>query len=99
MWLNEHVYNHTCDYIDFQQIVCGNIANQIHGFTTDYGKFILIANKTEREIRDHRYTQQKRLERERAMNKYTGKSREKKYHNKFHKKCEFIAIPRNYKSI
>lgn len=42
MWLNEHVYNHACDYIDFQQIVYGNIANQIHGFTTDYGKFVLI---------------------------------------------------------
>ena len=27
----------------YQQIVCGNIANQIHGFTIDYGKFILIA--------------------------------------------------------
>ena len=28
--------------VDYQQIVNGNIANQIHGFTIDYGKFILI---------------------------------------------------------
>ena len=28
--------------VDYQQIGNGNIANQIHGFTTDYGKFILI---------------------------------------------------------
>ena len=39
----DHVYNHACKYItvDYQQIVYGNIANQIHGFTIDYGKFIL----------------------------------------------------------
>ena len=32
-----------CNYItvDYQQIGYGNIANQIHGFTTDYGKFML----------------------------------------------------------
>ena len=29
--------------VDYQQIENGNIANQIHGFTIDYGKFILIA--------------------------------------------------------
>ena len=28
--------------VDYQQIANGNIANQIHGFTIDYGKFILI---------------------------------------------------------
>ena len=27
--------------MDYQQIANGNIANQIHGFTKDYGKFIL----------------------------------------------------------
>ena len=27
----------------YQQIENGNIANQIHGFTIDYGKFILIS--------------------------------------------------------
>ena len=38
------MYNHAFTYItvDYQQIVYGNIANQIHGFTIDYGKFILI---------------------------------------------------------
>ena len=30
----------TCFF--YQQIGNGNIANQIHGFTIDYGKFILI---------------------------------------------------------
>ena len=33
---------HRCVTVDYQQIVDGNIANQIHGFTIDYGKFILI---------------------------------------------------------
>ena len=28
--------------VDYQQIANGKIANQIHGFTIDYGKFILI---------------------------------------------------------
>ena len=28
----------------YQQIENGNIANQIHGLTIDYGKFILIQN-------------------------------------------------------
>ena len=28
--------------VDYQQMANGNIANQIHGFTIDYGKFILI---------------------------------------------------------
>ena len=32
-----------CVTVDYQQIVDSNIANQIHGFTIDYGKFILIA--------------------------------------------------------
>ena len=29
--------------VDYQQIENGNKANQIHGFTIDYGKFILIS--------------------------------------------------------
>ena len=34
------MYNHAYNYItiDYQQIVYGNIANQIHGFTIDCGK-------------------------------------------------------------
>ena len=42
-----HTYNHAYNYItvDYQQIVYSNIANQILGFTTDYGKFVLINNK------------------------------------------------------
>ena len=41
-----HVYNHACNYvtIDYQQIVYGNIANQIHGMTVNYRKFILKSN-------------------------------------------------------
>ena len=34
---------HWCVTVDYQQIVNSNIANQIHGFKIDYGKFILIA--------------------------------------------------------
>ena len=44
----DHVYNHACNYITvgYQQIVyASNIANQIHGFTIDYGKFILIRRR------------------------------------------------------
>ena len=33
---------HGCVTVDYQQIENGNIANQIQGFTIDYGKFILI---------------------------------------------------------
>ena len=33
---------HWCVTVDYQQIVDSNIANQIHEFTIDYGKFILI---------------------------------------------------------
>ena len=51
---------------------------------------MLTADKTKGEIRDHRYRQQKRLEHERAMNKYTGKLQEKKHHNKFHNKCNLF---------
>ena len=29
-----------CVTVDYQQIANGNIANQIHGFTIDYGKFM-----------------------------------------------------------
>ena len=32
-----------CVTVDYQQIANDNIANQIQGFTIDYGKFILIA--------------------------------------------------------
>ena len=35
---------HWCVAVDYQQIANGKIANQIHGFTIDYGKFILISN-------------------------------------------------------
>ena len=31
-----------CVTVDYQQIANDNIANQIYGFTIDYGKFILI---------------------------------------------------------
>ena len=30
------------EFIIEQQIVCGNVANQIQGFTIDYGKFMVI---------------------------------------------------------
>ena len=33
---------HWCVTVDYQQIANDNIANQIHGFTIVYGKFILI---------------------------------------------------------
>ena len=32
---------HSCATVDYQQTGNGNIANQIHGFTIDYGKFML----------------------------------------------------------
>ena len=35
---------HWCVTVDYQQIANDNIANQIHGFTIDYGKFILISD-------------------------------------------------------
>ena len=35
---------HWCVTVFYQQIENGNLANQIHGFTIDYGKFILIKN-------------------------------------------------------
>ena len=38
---------HCCVTVDYQQIANDNIANQIHGFTIDYGKFILIRNNTQ----------------------------------------------------
>ena len=37
---------HCCVTVDYQQIVNVNIAIQIHGFTIDYGKFILKPDKT-----------------------------------------------------
>ena len=36
---------HWCVTVDYQQIENGNIAKQIHGFTIDYGKLILINNR------------------------------------------------------
>ena len=33
---------HLCVTVDYQQIANDNIANQIHEFAIDYGKFILI---------------------------------------------------------
>ena len=33
---------HWCITVDYQQIENGNIAHQIHGFTIDYGKFVLM---------------------------------------------------------
>ena len=33
--------------VDYQQIANDNMANQIHGFTIDYGKFILKCNITQ----------------------------------------------------
>ena len=36
---------HWCVNVFYQQIENGNIANQIHGFTIDYGKFILIGDR------------------------------------------------------
>ena len=36
---------HWCVTGFYQQIEISNIANQIHGFTIDYGKFILILNR------------------------------------------------------
>ena len=35
-------YAHGCVTVFYQQIENSNIANQIHGFTRYYGKFILI---------------------------------------------------------
>ena len=40
--LNVTRHVHWCVTVDYQQIANGNIANQIYGFTIDYGKFILI---------------------------------------------------------
>ena len=37
---------HWCVTVFYQQIENSNIANQIHGFTLDYGKFILNCDKT-----------------------------------------------------
>ena len=38
---------HWCATVDYQQIANGNIANQIRGFTIDYGKFILNKKSTQ----------------------------------------------------
>ena len=36
---------HWCVTVFYQQTENSNIANQIHGFTIDYGKFILNSDK------------------------------------------------------
>ena len=38
---------HCCVTVDYQQIANDNTANQIHGFTIDYGKFILMADSVQ----------------------------------------------------
>ena len=38
---------HWCVTVFYQQIENGNVANQIHGFTIDYGKFILTTDSRE----------------------------------------------------
>ena len=40
---------HCCVTVDYQQIGNGNIANQIHGFTINYGKFILNGHSQRKE--------------------------------------------------
>ena len=35
---------HSCVTVFYQQIENGNIANQIQGFTIDYGRFILTSD-------------------------------------------------------
>ena len=40
--MNCFIMLHQVKTVDYQQIANDNIANQIHGFTIDYGKFILI---------------------------------------------------------
>ena len=45
-----------CVTVDYQQIGNDNIANQIHGFTIDYGKFILIRNILRNIIKEWEYS-------------------------------------------
>ena len=42
--VNENLTSVGLITVDYQQTENDNIAYQIHGFTTDYGKFILINN-------------------------------------------------------
>ena len=44
---------HWCVTVDYQQIENDNIANQIHGFTIDYGKFILKTDKPREMLVEH----------------------------------------------
>ena len=44
---------HWCVTVFYQQIENGNIANQIQGFTTDYGKFVLKYNSILVVIKDY----------------------------------------------
>ena len=44
---------HWCVTVFYQQIENSNIANQIHGFTIDYGKFILKADKPREMLVEH----------------------------------------------
>ena len=56
---------HWCVTVDHRQIAKGNIANQIHGFTIDYGKFILI------DIIIHQTYYEKKSDWSRAFNQFT----------------------------
>ena len=40
--MNCFIMLHQVKTVDYQQIENSNIANQIHGFTIDYGKFIRV---------------------------------------------------------
>ena len=47
---------HWCVTVDYQQMVDSNIANQIHGFKIDYGKFILICVRQFNDVKsEHSY--------------------------------------------
>ena len=44
---------HWCVTVDYQQIENDNTANQIHGFTIDYGKFMLKVDKPRGMLVEH----------------------------------------------
>ena len=44
---------HWCVTVFYQHIENSNIANQIHGFTIDYGKFILTTDSQQLRISAH----------------------------------------------
>ena len=47
-----HVYNHASNYlaVDYQLIVYGNIASQIHGLTIDYEYIYTNSQQSERDL-------------------------------------------------